>query len=276
MFNFKIHLSMYFEQRPVAPVIEKTVYESDGHYGGGNRDTRSKAVAGVTLGIIGTVLGAAALWGRNNGGIGSILGGNGTGSSGTPTNININGGDTSYSTSGGGRCAPTAFEAYTKSCDDAIALTSAIYQQRIAGMQEAAATRSVDVNEKFQLWKSQIDADFGLYVNNRDNIDKVNNRLNAELFDLYKYTRDKDDETRKELCDLKAQVAINSAIRPYQDQILKESIATAFNNAINYVDRLDCRNLKGVNVLPTSDPISGVPSYCCCRGVSSTSGAAAG
>lgn len=42
---------MIFENRPVAPVIEKTVYESgDGHYGGGNRSTRERATAGLTLG----------------------------------------------------------------------------------------------------------------------------------------------------------------------------------------------------------------------------------
>ena len=256
---------MYFENRPVAPDIEKTVYESEGHYGGNNnRDTRGRATAGLTLGIIGTVLGAAALWGRNGGGIGNILGGGGGTGSGTPTNININGGDTSYSGGGYGHTAPTAFEAYEKGCAEALALTSAIYQQRINGMAEAAATRNVDVNEKFQLWKSQIDADFGLYVNNRDNIDKVNNRINDELFSLYKYTRDKDDETRKELCDLKAQVAVNTAIRPYQDQILKTDIANAFNNAINYVDRRLCRVVEGQIVLPNTPVVSGYAGYCCC------------
>lgn len=255
---------MYWEQRPVTPVIEKTVYESEGHCGGGNnRDLRARSAAGLTLGIIGTVLGAAALWGRNGGGIGNILGGGGASGGGSPANININGGDTSYS-GGYGHVAPTAFEAYEKGCTEALALTSAIYQQRINGMAEAAATRNVDVNEKFQLWKSQIDADFGLYVNNRDNIDKVNNRINDELFSLYKYTRDKDDETRKELCDLKAQVAVAAAVRPYQDRILQSEIESAFTKAINYVDRLDCRNVKGTNCLPLTPTITGVTSYCCC------------
>ena len=43
---------MYIENRPVAPVIEKTVYESEGHCGGGggNRGTRERANAGLTLG----------------------------------------------------------------------------------------------------------------------------------------------------------------------------------------------------------------------------------
>ena len=214
--------------------------------------------------IIGTVLGAAALWGRNGGGIGNILGGGGScgGGSGTPTNININGGDTSYSSTGG-HVAPTAFEAYEKGCAEALALTAAIYQGRIAGMQEAAAARGVDVNEKFQLWKSQIDADFGLYVNNRDNIDRVNNRLNDELFSLYKYTRDKDDETKKELCELKAQVAVANAVRPYQDKLIQCEIDKAFTAGINYVDRKTCKMLTGTVVIPSTPTITGFGSYCC-------------
>lgn len=255
---------MYWENHPVAPVIEKTVYESEGHYGGGNnRDTRGKATAGLTLGIIGTVLGAAALWGRNGGGIGNILGGGGGTGSGTPTNININGGDTSYSGGGYGHTAPTAFEAYEKGCSEALALTAAIYQQRINGMAEAAATRNVDVNEKFQLWKSQIDADFGLYINNRDNIDKVNNRINDELFSLYKYTRDKDDETNERLCKLEKEVAVNTAIRPYQDKIITTQIENAYIAATNYTDRKTCKMISGQVVIPNT-VVSGYAGYCCC------------
>lgn len=265
---------MIFENRPVAPVIEKTVYESgDGHYGGGNRSTRERANTALGFGIAGTVLGIAALWGRN-GGIGSILGGGGGAASGTPTNININGGDTSYSSGSSGHVAPTAFEAYEKGCAEALALTSAIYQQRINSLNEATAAREVDVREKFGLYKSQVDADFGLYVNNRDNIDRVSNRLNTELFDLYKYTRDKDDETRKELCDLKAQVAINSAVRPYQDKLLQNEIATAFSNAINYIDRKTCKMITGTVVVPSTPTITGFGSYCC--GSQAAEAAAAG
>jgi len=47
-------LSMIFENRPVAPVIEKTVYESGGSHGGSdyNRSTRERSNAGLTLGKI--------------------------------------------------------------------------------------------------------------------------------------------------------------------------------------------------------------------------------
>ena len=224
---------------------------------GHKSSTRGIAVGGLVTGIVGTVLGAASLWNRNGGGLTSLLGGGSGGN--LPTNVNING------VGGGGCASPTPFEVYSKTCGDVLALTKGFYDQRITSLNEATAAREVDVAEKFQLYKSQVDADFGLYVNNRDNIDKVSNRINDELFSLYKYTRDKDDETRKELCDLKAQIAVNAAVRPYQDKLLQNEIATAFANAINYVDRLDCRNVKGTNCLPLTPTITGVTSYCCCN-----------
>ena len=224
---------------------------------GHKSSTRGIAVGGLVTGIVGTVLGAASLWNRNGGGLTSLLGGGPGGN--LPTNVNING------VGGGGCASPTPFEVYSKTCGDVLALTKGFYDQRITSLNEATAAREVDVAEKFQLYKSQVDADFGLYVNNRDNIDKVSNRINDELFSLYKYTRDKDDETRKELCDLKAQIAVNAAVRPYQDKLLQNEIATAFANAINYVDRLDCRNVKGTNCLPLTPTITGVTSYCCCN-----------
>ena len=224
---------------------------------GHKSSTRGIAVGGLVTGIVGTVLGAASLWNRNGGGLTSLLGGGSGGN--LPTNVNING------VGGGGGASPTPFEVYSKTCGDVLALTKGFYDQRITSLNEATAAREVDVAEKFQLYKSQVDADFGLYVKNRDNIDKVSNRINDELFSLYKYTRDKDDETRKELCDLKAQIAVNAAVRPYQDKLLQNEIATAFANAINYVDRLDCRNVKGTNCLPLTPTITGVTSYCCCN-----------
>ena len=239
--------------------------ENYGSYGNGygRRDsTRGVAVGGLVTGIVGTVLGAAALWNRNGGGLNSLLGGGNTfnAGGGVPANVNINGVG-----GGSGCCAPSPFEVYSKTCGDVLALTKGFYDQRITSLNEATAAREVDIAEKFQLYKSQVDADFGLYVNNRDNIDRVSNRINDELFSLYKYTRDKDDETRKELCDLKAQIAVNAAVRPYQDKLLQNEIATAFANAINYVDRLDCRNVKGTNCLPLTPTITGVTSYCCCN-----------
>ena len=50
---------------------------------------------------------------------------------------------------------------------------------------------------------------------------------------------------RKELCDLKAMVAINSAVRPYQDKLIQCEIDKAFTAGINYTDKKTCNVLYG-------------------------------
>lgn len=222
---------------------------------GHKSSTRGIAVGGLVTGIVGTVLGAASLWNRNGGGLTSLLGGGSGGN--LPTNVNING------VGGGGCASPTPFEVYSKTCGDVLALTKGFYDQRITSLNEATAAREVDVAEKFQLYKSQVDADFGLYVNNRDNIDKVSNRINDELFSLYKYTRDKDDETNARLCKLEKEVAVNTAIRPYQDKLIQSEIATAFGNAINYTDKKTCKMISGQVVIPNT-VVSGYAGVNCC------------
>lgn len=84
-------------------------------YNYGRRDINGKANAGLTLGIIGTALGAWALFGGRRSA--SLLGGTGTGS-GADANIAI-------ATCGGsanGVNAPTAFQAWEKECEDTLAL----------------------------------------------------------------------------------------------------------------------------------------------------------
>lgn len=240
-----------FKEKEGTTLIEKTNYGGyEGDYGG-RRERNTRALAGTALGIaIGA--GVLSLW--NRGGLGSILSGNGGGSNGggttsggfAPSNVNVNCGG------GGG----STFGVFEKECADVLALTNLVWSK-------ASAAREVDVAEKFSLYNSQITADFGLYKDNRDNIDRVNNRINNELFSLYKYTRDKDDETRKELCDLKAQVAIANAVRPYQDKLLQNSIDTSYATMLNYVNSELCLRPKGTVVLPTTPTITGIGSYCC-------------
>ena len=242
---------MYYETRDYP-----TSHNGEGY----ERGTRERANAGLTLGVIGTVAGGLALLGR--GGIGNLIGGNG----GVPANVNINGG-------GGFGVAPTAFEAYKHECEDVLALTNELWKQKTGTLTALAEQRNVDVREKFGLYKSQVDADFALYVNNRDNIDKVNNRINNELFSLYKYTRDKDDETNAKICALESRVAVNEAVRPYQDKIIQLAINNALGEAINYTDKKTCRMITGAVVIPNTPTITGFGSYCC--GSQTATGAAA-
>ena len=212
---------------------EKEVIYDEGHRGG---NVRGRADAGLALGIVGTVLGGAALLGR--GGIGAILGGGG----GSPVTVN---------TSGGG-CSP--FNAYAKECEDVVALTRGMYDLYIVGQQNATKAREIDVAEKF-----------GLYKDNRDNIDRVNGRINDELFSLYKYTRDKDDETNDKISCLAQQVAINTAVRPYQDKLIQCEIEKTATWLKNYVDRNMCGVIKGINTLPLTPTVTGVVSQTCCN-----------
>ena len=112
-------------------VIEKVKVVPEGYNGAGmnydgcnRRDVNGKANAGLTLGIIGTALGAWALFGNRRSVGASILGGAGGGMLGDgSTNINVLG-----ATAGSGSGAPTAFQAWEKSCEDTLALQGGLYQ----------------------------------------------------------------------------------------------------------------------------------------------------
>jgi hypothetical protein len=221
-------------------IKEKEVIHDEGYGGWGGNNLRGRANAGLTLGIIGTA-GAALALARQGGifGGGGLLGG-GAAPSGSVT----------YNVSSPATCTASL---YTKECEDILNVTKGMYDLAIAGMSNAAKAREVDVAEKF-----------GLYVNNRDNIDRVNGRINDELFSLYKYTRDKDDETNAKIYDLAQQVAINTAVRPYQDKLIQCKIDEVYNSLVNYVDRKTCRLIPGRLVLPSTPTVTGYSADCVC------------
>ena len=196
------------------------------------KEYASKGVgnAGLTLGIIGTALGLGVLGGGCGNGF-NLFG-----------NRNCN--------NGGCGCgdAPTAFGAWRKECEDAVALTSAIYQGRITQLNERFADRQVINQEMFGIYKSQIDADFGLYKNQRDQFDVL----------------------KGEIDNLKCAVAVTNAIRPYQDQIINLSILDARKDAAYNLEREMCRVVKGEVVLPSTPTVTGFPSYSCCGRIAAT------
>lgn len=236
-------------------VIEKKVYvEGDKHHRDNDRVER-KASNGFGMGLAGVITGGLALlnqWGNGRGLFGGLLNG---GNNGTPENVNIN---TVNGNCGGGHHHPTAFEAWVKSCDDAMALT-----------RQAMAAREVDVAEKFGLYKSQVDGDFGLYKTSRDLYDNLNDKLNTASFGLYKNQRDAFDVLNEKYAEkfnaLDKKVAVMEAIRPYQDMLIQCEINKAYTASINHCDRLDCRNIKGVVTLPSTPTVTGYPSSCGCQ-----------
>lgn len=224
----------------------KVIKEKEIVHDDNRKDYASKGVAGagLGLGIAGTALGLWALSRENRGGI--FGGGGGS----MPENVNINTLGGYGSTYGGGQVAPTAFQAWEKSCEDAVALTAAIYQGRITQMNERFSDRQVLNGELFGLYKSQTDADFGLYKNQRDQFDQL----------------------KAELDNLKCAVAVNSAVRPYQDKLIQCEINDARKDACYALDRRTCRMITGELVLPSTPTVTGFPSFNngCCGGVISS------
>ena len=199
-----------------------------------NAPYASKGVAGtgLGLGIAGTALGLLAL-SRNGMGIGLF------GNSGMPENVNIN---TTSLSSGNGISSPTAFQAWHKECDDVLALTKEMRGLKVSTMDNARAAREVDVNEKFQLWKSQIDADFnlyksqvdadfGLYKSTRDSFDIVNQKLTDSTFSLYKNQRDNFDALSTRIGALEAKQAVADAVEPWRAKVLDMRINGVAANA---------------------------------------------
>lgn len=242
-------------------VIKEKIYENR------NQDmdrVERKARNGFGMGLAGVLTGGAALlsqWGGRRGG----LWGAGGGGAGMPENVNINTvGGGSY---GGGQVAPTAFQAWEKGCEEALALTNAIWSLHVSSMQADYDHRQTDIAEKFGLYKSQTDADFALYKSQRDGFDALAAKQNQDAFNLYISQRNGDDAILSRVSNLEKEVAVGAAIRPYQDKLIQCEIEKAFTAGINYTDRKTCRMITGELVLPSTPTVTGFPSYApCCNG----------
>ena len=204
-------------------VIEKVKVVPEGYngagmnYDGGNRrDVNGKANAGLTLGIIGTALGAWALFGNRR-------------------------------SAGSGSGAPTAFQAWEKSCEDTLALQGGLYQWALTQQ-----------NQRFEDRERLNSELFGVYIDGRNRTDALIEKNNTDHFNLYKYTRDADDDIRKELSDLKAELAVTKAIRPYQDKLIQCEMEKMFTAGINYTDRKTCNVIYGVVTLPNEPTVTGL------------------
>ena len=144
--------------------------------GYGRRDVNGKANAGLTLGIIGTALGAWALFGnrRSAGVLGTGAGLMGDGS----TNINVVGAGM------GSAGAPTAFQAWSKSCEDTLALQGGLYQWALTQQSQRFQDRQVIDSEMFGLYKSQIYAEIEPLTNEQRNMLATNEEYVANYNNL--------------------------------------------------------------------------------------------
>lgn len=242
-------------------------YCDDWGYRGNRYASKGVAGTGLGLGIAGTALGLLAL-GRGTGF--NLFGGSG---SGMPQNVNINTDTTGIGGYGYNGAAPTAFQAWEKECEDTLALQKGLYDWALSQQSQRFADRQTLDSQIFSVWKSQVDGDFGLYKSTRDGFDAISAKQDNANFRLYKSQRDADDELRKEICELKAQVAVNAAVRPYQDKLIQCEIDKAFTAGINYTDRKTCKAIYGEVCLPNTPVVTGYigANQCGCpRVVSST------
>lgn len=217
-------------------IVEKKIYEEGCHKK--NWATKGEALG---VGIPALVLGGLSFANQMFGGRGiGLFGGNG----GSPENVNtINVGG------GSGNGAPSAFMAWAKGCDEALALTNEIWGSKLSTMQAMARSREVDVNEKF-----------GLYKATRDLYDVQTDKLNQMGFGLYKGQRDLYDVLNErfgqKVCDLEKKVAVMEATRPYQDKLIQCEIDRAFGAAVGYTDKKTCRAIYGVVGLPSTPTVT--------------------
>jgi len=211
-----------------AKVVEKKIYEE----GKKHDEYASKGVAGtgLGLGIAGTALGLGAWLLGSRSPFGSI-GGN------MPDNVNIN----TYGGMTGGNSAPTALQVMEKENADEVALLEKMYGLKLDTANKFYAMREADVAEKFSLYKGGVDAinaenrraeraEFGLYKS----------QVDAD-FGLYKAGRDQYDALSAKYNELDKKVAVMEALTPYKEKLM-----------MAYVNEKTCRCIYGVVGLPST------------------------
>lgn len=127
--------------------------------------------------------------------------------------------------------------------EDKCELINGMWSLAYQGQNARFNDRQVINSEMFGLYKSQVDADFGLYKSTRDGFDITNARIN----------------------DLETKVAVLTATRPYQDALIQSDIRRVAEHADFNLFRRTCRMITGELVLPNEPTVTGYPSYNPCR-----------
>lgn len=233
-------------------IVEKKVYEE----GKQKEEYASKGVAGTALGlgIAGTALGVLP-W---------LFGGGRSGGSAMPENVNIN----AYGY-GGQAAVPTALSVEEKECADVLALTNTLWGLKVNTADKFYAMRAQDAEEKFSLYKGYRDGyDALLEKQNRDAFSLYKSQTDAD-FGLYKAGRDQFDITNARISELDKKVAVMEATRPYQNKLLMQQIDMMGERQRDYTDRKTCRCIYGVVGLPSTPTVSVLeganPFGCNCR-----------
>lgn len=131
-------------------------------------------------------------------------------------------------------------------------------------------------NQRFEDRQTINQEMFGIYSAMRNGFDIINATANKNAFDLYKYSRDNKDELAGQIGELKTEVAVLKATRPYQDALIQCDIRRVAEHADFNLWRRTCRMISGEVVLPNTPTVTGYASYnpCDCRNNSTQTPAA--
>lgn len=109
------------------------------------------------------------------------------------------------------------------------ALSNILGGNETQGCAVTCADRMADMkeyhNQMFGIYKSQVDADFSLYKGYRDANDAIIAKHNADTFALFQQTNNSTQNLQNQIDELKKQIAVSEAVRPYQDKLIYDAIA---------------------------------------------------
>ena len=214
----------------MAEIIESKGMHMDSHKEYASRATGN---AGLTLGIIGTALGALGMLGNGNGLLGGLVGNTTTpvyqpNPMVGPWNANC------WSVPVPGSVQDAFIE--REVCNNYLNTTKQYYEGQITNIKDLH-------NAFYRLDKQDTDNSFALYKNQRDIKDDLSSAIAA----------------------VNTKVDMMAAVRPYQDALINAKIDNVAQNADFNLFKRTCRMLQGELVLPDTS-ISGFPSYTACRG----------
>lgn len=142
-----------------------------------------------------------------------------------------------------------------KECADYLAITEKYYQGQLADQAARFADRQT-LNKEF----------FDLYAFTRNGFDAITAKHNEDAFNLYKAGRDNKDALSAEIGELKTELAVLKATRPYQDALIQCDIRRVAEHADFNLWRRTCRMIEGQVVLPNTPTVTGFGSYLGCCG----------
>lgn len=165
-----------------------------------------------------------------------------------------------------GEVAIAANEQYLerKQCADFVELVNGMWQKAYDAQKARQDDRNVLNAELFSIYSAM-----------RNGFDAINAKHNEDAFNLYKYSRDSKDELSSEIGELRTELAVLKATRPYQDALIQCDIRRVAEHADFNLWRRTCRMISGEVVLPNTPVIEGYASYNPCHIQSTTPAPAA-